>query len=134
MGRSIRLLVCLSMLGTAACVPDAVTGPEPTAVETEAEAEVQKASDAAAPAEASTARPPGPPSILLRGARSVSVDRDPIYIIDGVIVEKDALKRLDPADIEEIEVVRGASLTPFYGNRLDNGVVQITTRGGRARR
>lgn len=134
MERSTRLLLCLSMLGTAACVPDAVTGPAPAAAAPETQ--VQAASDAAQVIEAAPAPKADPRTILLRGHTSVKVDRarKPLYIMDGVIMcGTDWLSELRAADIESIEVIRGAAAAALYGNRRWDAVVLITTRGGRQR-
>jgi hypothetical protein len=129
MGRSTRLLLCLSMLGTAACVPDAVTGPTPAAPAPETQ--VQAASDAAQAVEAAPPLKSGPRTILLRGSKSVRPDRsaDMLYVIDGVIMTAaDALHRLDAGDVESIEVLKRASAEALYGNRRWDAVVLITTR------
>lgn len=132
MERSTRLLLSLSMLGTAACVPDAVTGPEPAAPAPETP--VQSASDAGAAAEAAAAPKSGPRTILLRGSKSVRPDRSAelLHVIDGVVMTAaDALHRLDAGDVESIEVLKRTSMAAFYGNRNWDAVVLITTRSGR---
>jgi len=68
---------------------------------------------------------------------------DPLYIIDGVIVNNDSpilidlggyaqnrLVDINPNDIERIEVVKGAAAAALYGSRANNGVVQIFTKRG----
>ena len=133
MGRLTCLLLSLSMLGTAACVPDAVTGPEPAARAPETAA--QSASDAGVADEAAPALKSGPRTILLRESKSARVAAELLYIIDGVIMaDDDALRRLEAADIVSIEVLKSASAHALYGNRRWDAVVLITTRDAQPRR
>jgi TonB-linked SusC/RagA family outer membrane protein len=68
--------------------------------------------------------------IRVRGGGSITQDFQPIYIVDGVQVEN-ALSVISPQDIESIDVLKDASTTAIYGARGANGVVIITTKGGR---
>ncbi len=68
--------------------------------------------------------------IVVRGGGSITQDNSPLYIIDGVQVE-DGLRSLSPQDIERIDVLKDASATAIYGSRGANGVVIITTKGGK---
>lgn len=82
-------------------------------------------------------------SVRLRGTGTVLGSADPLYIVDGVIVDNSSpalidlgggsqnrLVDLNPEDIERIEVVKGAAAAALYGSRANNGVVQIFTRRG----
>jgi TonB-dependent starch-binding outer membrane protein SusC len=84
-------------------------------------------------------------SVRLRGVNSFISGSDPLYIIDGVIVDngsaqladlgirsnpQNRLADINPADIDHIEVIRGAAAAALYGSRANNGVVQIFTRRG----
>ncbi|MBA3405593.1 MAG: TonB-dependent receptor, partial [Gemmatimonadaceae bacterium] len=84
-------------------------------------------------------------SVRLRGVNSFISGSDPLYIIDGVIIDngsaqladlggrsnpQNRLADINPADIERIEVIRGAAAAALYGSRANNGVVQIFTRRG----
>lgn len=88
-------------------------------------------------------------SVRLRGTSSFISGSDPLYIVDGVIVDNSSatlrelgsrgnvqnrLADLNPADIERIEVIRGAAAAALYGSRANNGVVQIFTKRGAAGR
>jgi TonB-dependent SusC/RagA subfamily outer membrane receptor len=53
---------------------------------------------------------------------------EPLFIIDGVPVELNGLKRIDPAEIETINVLKDVSATALYGCRAINGVIIITTK------
>ncbi len=68
--------------------------------------------------------------IRVRGGGSITQDNSPLFIVDGIQVE-DALSVLAPQDIESIDVLKDASATAIYGARGANGVVIITTKGGR---
>lgn len=68
--------------------------------------------------------------IRVRGGGSITQDNSPLFIVDGIQVE-DALSVLAPQDIESIDVLKDASATAIYGARGANGVVIITTKGGK---
>jgi TonB-dependent SusC/RagA subfamily outer membrane receptor len=84
-------------------------------------------------------------TVRLRGTSSFISGSDPLYIVDGVIIDNSSatlrdlgsrgnvqnrLADLNPADIERIEVIRGAAAAALYGSRANNGVVQIFTKRG----
>lgn len=78
-------------------------------------------------------RPGAAPSIILRGPQSINGSgrgQEPLYIIDGV-VSQGGLQDINPQDIENVEVVKGAAASSLYGSRAGNGVIQITTRSGK---
>lgn len=68
--------------------------------------------------------------IRVRGGGSITQDNSPLYVVDGIIVDN-ALSTLSPQDIESIDGLKDASATAIYGARGANGVVIITTKGGR---
>ena len=89
--------------------------------------------------------PDGGISVHLRGNSTISGSSDPLYIIDGVIVNNNSdqlidlggytenrLADINPADIDHIEVIKGAAGAAIYGSRASNGVVQIFTKKGRS--
>ena len=84
-------------------------------------------------------------SVRLRGTNSFISGSDPLYIVDGVIVDngsaqladlgirsnpQNRLADINPDDIERVEVIRGAAAAALYGSRANNGVVQIFTKKG----
>lgn len=69
--------------------------------------------------------------IRVRGSNSITQDGSPLYVIDGIVVES-GLTGISPQDIESIDVLKDASATAIYGARGSNGVVLVTTKGGRA--
>jgi len=84
--------------------------------------------------------------IRIRGANSLSLSNDPIYIIDGIRMTNNAgstslgtggpepsrVNDINPDEIENIEVVKGPSAATLYGTDAANGVIVITTKRGRA--
>jgi TonB-dependent starch-binding outer membrane protein SusC len=66
--------------------------------------------------------------IRVRGVSSVSSSNDPIYVVDGVLM--DDLNNIDPTTIQSIDVLKDASSAAIYGARGSNGVVLITTKRG----
>ncbi len=69
-------------------------------------------------------------TIRVRGGGSITQDNSPLYVVDGIQVEN-ALSVLSPQDIQSIDVLKDASATSIYGARGANGVVIITTKGGK---
>ncbi|MDR3058260.1 MAG: SusC/RagA family TonB-linked outer membrane protein, partial [Prevotella sp.] len=84
-------------------------------------------------------------SITIRGVGSYNASTSPLYIVDGtpLITEEMAMSsankqifspmaNLNPADIENITVLKDAAATAIYGSRAANGVIVITTKNGSA--
>lgn len=69
--------------------------------------------------------------IQIRGKRSFSASNDPLYVIDGIPIER-GINEINPSEIESMEVLKDASATAIYGSRGANGVVLITTKRGKA--
>jgi TonB-dependent starch-binding outer membrane protein SusC len=73
-------------------------------------------------------------SVRIRGQGSITGDNEPLYVVDGMLVQATAdrgLYWLNPADIRRIEILKDPSTTSMYGMRGANGVVLITTRRGK---
>ena len=81
--------------------------------------------------------------VRVRGTTSINADNNPLYIIDGVFLNNTTLQTLNtggrstspltdinPADIENVEVLKDASATAIYGSRGANGVIIVTTKRG----
>ncbi|MFC6859885.1 SusC/RagA family TonB-linked outer membrane protein [Zunongwangia atlantica] len=79
----------------------------------------------------SSGEPNAVPSIRLRGVGSLGAGSTPLILLDGFQVSAEIFTRLNPNDIEDITVLKDASETAIYGSRAANGVVIITTKGGR---
>ena len=69
-------------------------------------------------------------SIKVRGGTSITQSNEPLYIIDGFPSE-DGLKGIESSDIESIDILKDASSTAIYGARGANGVILVTTKGGK---
>ncbi|WP_299889830.1 SusC/RagA family TonB-linked outer membrane protein [uncultured Lacinutrix sp.] len=78
----------------------------------------------------SSGQPGANSTINLRGVSSLSGNTEPLFIIDGVPVDEDNFRSLNPNDIESLSVLKDAGATSIYGNRGANGVVKITTKRG----
>jgi len=83
------------------------------------------------------------PFIQIRGANTISGNNQPIFVIDGNILQNNLLgadnadpgsqlKDLNPDDYESITVLKGAAATALYGSRGINGAVVINTKSGKA--
>ncbi|MGZ8377149.1 MAG: SusC/RagA family TonB-linked outer membrane protein [Gemmatirosa sp.] len=84
--------------------------------------------------------------VRIRGNNSLSLNNDPIYVIDGVRMTSNQgsisfgtngnnpsrVGDLNPDEIENIEIVKGPSAATLYGTDAANGVIVITTKKGRA--
>mgnify|MGYP000220990919 CR=1 FL=1 len=96
--------------------------------------------------------PAGGISVKLRGVGSIFGSSEPLYIVDGIIIDNSSanvinlsadaqgariqtgtnrLVDINPNDIERIEVINGAAASAIYGSRASNGVVQIFTKRGK---
>lgn len=90
----------------------------------------------------------GSTKIQIRGASTLGKNNQPIYVIDGVILDNsqkngnadwdsnandygNELKNLNPDDFESVSVLKGAAATALYGSRGLNGAVVITTKSGK---
>ncbi|WP_211316541.1 SusC/RagA family TonB-linked outer membrane protein [Niabella yanshanensis] len=65
-------------------------------------------------------------------AERLGVTDEPLYIIDGITVTKDAFDNIDPSMVEDITVLKDAGSAAIYGASGANGVVLLTTKRGRA--
>ncbi len=108
---------------------------------------------------ANTGAPGGGLSIRLRGVSTVLGSSEPLFVIDGVIVNNSQLPTgagtksfngatglnagtqdqapnriadINPADIESIDILKGPSAAAVYGTRANGGVVIITTKRGKS--
>ena len=70
-------------------------------------------------------------TILLRGVTSLNGNIEPLFILDGVPVDEDNFRSINPNDIAQIDVLKDGSASALYGNRGAAGVIVITTKKGR---
>jgi len=98
-----------------------------------------------------TGVPGGGISIRLRGTSTILGNAEPLWVVDGVIVDNSSqalvslganagrgnaalsnrLSDIAPGDIDHIEVLKGAAAAALYGSRANSGVIQIFTKRGR---
>jgi len=79
-------------------------------------------------------------NIIIRGNSSLSLNSQPLYVVDGVPLSetniggsRNPLDFLNPNDIETMTVLKDASATAIYGSRAANGVVMVTTKRGKGK-
>ena len=90
--------------------------------------------------QANTGTPGGSSTIRIRGTNSLNASSQPIFVIDGVIIDSDGsdngntnpLAGINPSDILTMDILKDASATAIYGSRASNGVIMITTKRGKA--
>lgn len=75
--------------------------------------------------------PGSPLNIIIRGGNSITGDNSPLYVVDGVPLEDFDPSSINTRDIKSFDILKDASATAIYGSRGANGVVVITTIGGR---
>jgi TonB-linked SusC/RagA family outer membrane protein len=68
--------------------------------------------------------------ITLRGNRHFLASNQALVVLDGVPVNATYLNSVNPNDIENVEVLKGASAAALYGNDASNGVLIVTTKQG----
>ena len=77
---------------------------------------------------ASSGQPGASAQVRIRGIGSILSSSDPIYVVDGVIL--DNISFLSPGDISSTEILKDASATAIFGSRGANGVILVTTKRG----
>lgn len=70
-------------------------------------------------------------SIRIRGITTFG-NTDPLWVVDGVVVDAGGIGYLNQSDIESIEVLKDATSAAIYGTRAATGVILVTTKKGRA--
>ena len=92
----------------------------------------------------SSGDPGGSSQILIRGQSTITRSTDPLIILDGVpvsgdarnessggqIVQQSRLNDINPDDIANLQILKGASAAALWGTRAANGVIVITTKKG----
>lgn len=85
-------------------------------------------------------QPGSAPNIRIRGIGSINASATPLYVIDGIPVvsgdisglNSNTIAGLNANDIQSMTVLKDASATSLYGSRAANGVILITTKGGKS--
>jgi len=70
--------------------------------------------------------------IILRGLRSISSDNQALVVIDGVIASLGAFDDLNPNDIADLSILKGATAAALYGSNAANGAIIVSTKKGQA--
>jgi TonB-linked SusC/RagA family outer membrane protein len=68
--------------------------------------------------------------IVLRGARSFLGNNQALLVLDGVPTALSYINTINPNDIEDVTVLKGANASALYGSEAANGVISITTKRG----
>lgn len=89
--------------------------------------------------QANSGTPGASSSIRIRGINSLNATNQPIFVIDGVVIDSatddetsNPLSTINPSDIVSLDILKDASATAIYGSRASNGVIMITTKRGQA--
>lgn len=89
--------------------------------------------------QANSGQPGASTSIRIRGVNSLNASNQPIFVIDGVVIDaatsdenSNPLSNINPSDIVSMDVLKDASATAIYGSRASNGVIMITTKKGKS--
>lgn len=97
--------------------------------------------------------PGAAPKIRIRGSSSITGNREPVWVVDGLILEEtvnisteelnspdkinligNAIGSVNPEDIERVDILKDASATAIYGIKAANGVIVVTTKRGKKQR
>lgn len=70
------------------------------------------------------------PTIRIRGVNSINAGNNPLIVLDGSPYDG-SLNNINPADVENMTVLKDAASTALYGARGGNGVILITTKSGK---
>ena len=87
-------------------------------------------------------------SVIIRGISSINGNNQPLYVVDGVPLQQTTfsgtqkgqdefanavggISNVNPNDIENMTILKGAAATALYGSRAANGVIMITTKQGK---
>ncbi len=70
-------------------------------------------------------------TVRVRGVTTLN-NNDPLYVVDGVVVDNGGIGFLNQSDIESIEVLKDAASQAIYGARAAAGVILVTTKKGKA--
>lgn len=89
----------------------------------------------------------GSSRIVIRGETSIAGENQPLFVVDGIPVDnsqlnsqnvgrdfKNAIADLNPADIDNITVLKGPNASALYGSRAAHGAIIITTKNGRGQK
>ncbi len=75
-------------------------------------------------------QPGSPSTIRIRGITTFN-NNNPLWVVDGVVIDAGGIGYLNQSDIESIEVLKDAASSAIYGTRAAGGVILVTTKRGR---
>ncbi len=71
-------------------------------------------------------------TVRVRGTTTLTGGgNDPLWVVDGIVVDSGALGAINQSDIESVEVLKDAASAAIYGTRSAAGVILITTKKGK---
>ena len=86
-------------------------------------------------------------SVRIRGSSSISASNQPLYVVDGIVIQRGNFSQLDlggqditgvtglnPDEVESVTILKDAAAAAIYGSRASNGVVLVTTKRGQSGR
>jgi TonB-linked SusC/RagA family outer membrane protein len=76
-------------------------------------------------------QPGSPSTIQIRGVTTFN-NNNPLWVVDGVVVDAGGIGYINQSDIESIEVLKDAASAAIYGTRAAGGVILVTTKKGKA--
>lgn len=113
---------------------DAITKSVPTSID-----QVLQGRAAGVQLQANSGTPGANASIRIRGINSISLTNQPIFVIDGVVIDSSTdddtnnpLASINPSDIMSMDILKDASATAIYGARASNGVIIVSTKRGQS--
>lgn len=71
--------------------------------------------------------------IVLRGIRSLTGNNQPLLVVDGSPISLGFINSINPNDVENVNVLKGANAAALYGPEGVNGVIVVTTKKGSGR-
>lgn len=69
-------------------------------------------------------------SVVLRGNRSLAGNNTALIVVDGVPIPGGTLASINPNDVADVTVLKGAGSSALYGSEASNGAILITTKRG----
>jgi TonB-dependent SusC/RagA subfamily outer membrane receptor len=68
-------------------------------------------------------------TVQIRGAANFSGVIEPLFVLDGMAISKDAIMNIPPSDVEAVDILKGAAAA-IYGSQASGGVIAVLTKRG----
>ncbi len=81
---------------------------------------------------ANSGQPGAASTMRIRGITTFGGGNDPLWVVDGTVLDAGAIGSINQSDIESIEVLKDATSAAIYGTRAATGVILVTTKKGKA--